>query len=157
MEEVCLNASALSDPNSLRVPLTSAFTSLIIALIDCGSTDCFVDSNFAHTQDLPLTSIPPICLQLLDGTSSIMTMLMFLTKQKLTRWLLTVHTISKLRSRKELRHPLVQCTLFPNQNSPPSVNSSTNISGLVLFAPLPLRMELPCFSLKRRMAPSAFA
>src|SRR5271168_188458 len=88
---------------------------------------------------------------------SIMTMLMFLIKQKLTRWLLTVHTISRLRSRKELRHPLVQCTLFPNQNSPPSVNSSTNISGLVLFAPLPIRIELPSFSLKRRMARSAFA
>jgi len=70
MEEVRLNASALSDPNSLRVPLTSALTSLIIALIDSGSTHCFVDSNFAHTQDLPLTSIPPIRLRLLDGTSS---------------------------------------------------------------------------------------
>src|SRR5271167_3420880 len=66
MEEVHLNTSALSDPNSLRVPLTS----VIIALIDSGSTDCFVDSNFAHTQDLPLTSIPPIRLRLLDGTSS---------------------------------------------------------------------------------------
>src|SRR5271168_4726554 len=70
MEEVRLNASALSDPNYLRVPLTSALTSVIIALINSGSTDCFVDSNFAHTQDLPLTSIPPIRLRLLDGTSS---------------------------------------------------------------------------------------
>ena len=66
MEAVCLNASALSDPNSLHLQLTS--TSIITALVDSGSTHCFVDSKFARTHNLLLTSIPPIQLRLFDGT-----------------------------------------------------------------------------------------
>ena len=64
--------SALSDPHALCVPLSSTFvsSSSITALIDSGSTHCFVDSNFAHTHNLPLTSIPPIQLTLFDGTSN---------------------------------------------------------------------------------------
>ena len=70
MEVVRLNASALSDPHSLRVPLTSTLVSVISALIDSGSTHCFVDTNFALSHDLPLSSIPPIKLSLFDGTSN---------------------------------------------------------------------------------------
>src|SRR5271155_711361 len=71
-EEIRLNASALSDPNSLRIPLSSDLTSpsVITALVDSGSTHCFVDSNFAHIHNIPLTSIPPISLKLFDGTSN---------------------------------------------------------------------------------------
>ena len=71
-EEIRLNASALSDPNSLRIPLSSDLTSpsVITALVDSGSTHCFVDSNFAHIHNIPLTSIPPIPLKLFDGTSN---------------------------------------------------------------------------------------
>src|SRR5271163_2233675 len=71
-EEIRLNASTLSDPNSLRIPLSSDLTSpsVITALVDSGSTHCFVDSNFAHIHNIPLTSIPPIPLKLFDGTSN---------------------------------------------------------------------------------------
>ena len=66
-----LNASALSDPNFLCVQLTSTSVpnSIITALIDSGSTHCFVDSKFAHTHDLPLTSIPLIQLRLFDSVN----------------------------------------------------------------------------------------
>ena len=72
MEAVRLNASALSDPNSLRVLLTSTFVpdSVITELIDSRSTHCVVDSKFACTHNLPLTSVPPIQLGLFYGTSN---------------------------------------------------------------------------------------
>ena len=72
MEAVCLNVSTLSDFNSLCVLLTSTSVpdSVITVLIDSGFTHCFVDSKFACTHDLPLTSIPPIQLRLFDGTSN---------------------------------------------------------------------------------------
>ena len=72
MEAVCLNASTLSDPNSLCVQLTptSVPDSIITTLVDSGSTHCFVDSKFAHTHNLLLTSIPLIQLRLFDSTSS---------------------------------------------------------------------------------------
>ena len=66
--------SALSDPNSLRVSLTSPAISdsapTISTLIDSGSTHCFVDSSLVHKHNLPVTSIPPIELKLFDGTST---------------------------------------------------------------------------------------
>ena len=72
MEAVHLNTSALSDPNSLCVQLTSTSVpnSIITVLIDSGSTQCFVDSKFARTHDLLLTSIPLIQLRLFDSTSN---------------------------------------------------------------------------------------
>ena len=72
MEAVHLNVSALSDPNSLCVLLTSTSIpdSVITALIDSGSTHCFVDSKFACTHNLPLTSVSLIQLRLFDGTSN---------------------------------------------------------------------------------------
>ena len=73
-EEVCLNASALSDPSSLCVPLTSlsvsAATLHFSALIDSRSTYCFVDSAFVQCYDLPVSPIGPIELKLFDGTSN---------------------------------------------------------------------------------------
>ena len=71
MEVIHLNASALSDPHALRIPLTSPLVSpsTITALVDSGSSHCFVDSNFARVHNLPLTSVPPVRLTLFDGTS----------------------------------------------------------------------------------------
>ena len=40
------------------------------ALVDSGSTHCFVDSNFAKLHDLPTKSVPPIPLRLFDGSST---------------------------------------------------------------------------------------
>jgi Retroviral aspartyl protease len=71
---VRLNASALSDPNSLRVLLRSFHVSKssfpFSALVDSGSTHCFVDSGFARQYDLPTNSVPPIDLKLFDGSSN---------------------------------------------------------------------------------------
>jgi hypothetical protein len=70
-EVVRLNASALSDPNSLRLSLTSSLisdsSSVISALVDSGSTHCFVDTEFVHFYNLPLVSVSPIELKLFDG------------------------------------------------------------------------------------------
>src|SRR5277367_632631 len=76
-QEYCyLNASALSDPNSFHIPLTSPLVSdsvnsvPIPTLVDSGSSHCFVDTSFTIQYDLPVTSIPPIRLKLLDGSTS---------------------------------------------------------------------------------------
>lgn len=69
MEVVRLNASALSDPNSLRISLSSSLVSVSFsALVDSGSTHCFVDSAFAQHRNLPVYSINPIELRLIDGS-----------------------------------------------------------------------------------------
>ena len=73
-----LNASALSDPNSLFASLTSP---LILgqdhlnkipfrALVDSGSTHCFVDSKFVDTHHLKTSATPPVALHLFDGSSN---------------------------------------------------------------------------------------
>jgi hypothetical protein len=71
--EVYLNASALSDSSALLVPLTSPVisdTTPITALVDCGSTHCFISSDLVNTYRLPCSAIPPIRLKLFDGTSN---------------------------------------------------------------------------------------
>jgi len=73
-----LNASALSDPNSLCIPLISPLACAldhlqpisIRALVDSRSTYCFLDSAFAHGHFLPTTPTPPVELHLFDGTSN---------------------------------------------------------------------------------------
>ena len=71
-ESIRLNASALSDPHSLQTTLSFPTLSdpldspdllklvVIPALVDSGSTHCFVDSDFVHSYDLPTSSVPPI-------------------------------------------------------------------------------------------------
>ena len=67
--------SDLSDPNSLHV---CSLTSLLIsdsslhisALVDSGSTHCFVDTNFVQYYKLPTYPVDPIELKLFDGTSN---------------------------------------------------------------------------------------
>jgi hypothetical protein len=66
-----LNASALSDPNSLRISLTSpTFCTSNLALVDSGSSHCFVDNQFVQLNSLTTISVPPIKLRLIDGTSN---------------------------------------------------------------------------------------
>ena len=71
-----LNASTLSNPNSLCIPLVSPLVYAsdhlqsipIRTLVDSGSTHCFLDSAFAHGHSLPTTPTPPVKLHLFDGT-----------------------------------------------------------------------------------------
>ena len=73
-----LNASALSDPNSLCIPLVSSLVCApdhlqpipIRTLVDSRSTHCFLDSAFARGHSLPTTPTPPVKLRLFDGTSN---------------------------------------------------------------------------------------
>ena len=73
-----LNASALSDPNSLCIPLISPLACAldhlqpipIQALVDSGSMHCFLNSAFACGHFLPTTPTPPVELCLFDRTSN---------------------------------------------------------------------------------------
>ena len=78
MSPIRLNASTLSDSHSLFVSLTS---SLILgqdylnkipfqALIDSGSTHCFVDAKFVDTYYLKTSTTPLVALCLFDGSSN---------------------------------------------------------------------------------------
>jgi hypothetical protein len=62
-KEACLNASALYDANSLFIALTFDFTpNPYQALINSGSTHCFVNPGFISTIKLCTYDIPPIPL-----------------------------------------------------------------------------------------------
>ena len=73
---MCLNASALSNLNSLSIPLVSSLVCAldylqpipIQMLVDSGSTHCFLDSAFACRHSLPTTPTPSVELRLFDGT-----------------------------------------------------------------------------------------
>ena len=70
--EACLNTSTLSDPNAL-IPLVSALPynlESIHALVDSGSTHCFVDIQFVHQNKITTHTIPPVTLQLFDGSTN---------------------------------------------------------------------------------------
>jgi len=75
MSSVWLNASALSNPHSLFVSLTSLLILgqdylnkiLFQALIDSGSTHCFVDSKFVDTHHLKTSTTSLVALCLFDG------------------------------------------------------------------------------------------
>ena len=78
MSLIHLNAPALSNPNSLCIPLVSPLVCAsdhlqsipIWTLVDSGSTHCFLDSAFACEYSLPTTPTPPVELRLFDGTSN---------------------------------------------------------------------------------------
>ena len=71
-----LNASALSNPNSLCIPLVSPLVYApdhlqpisIWTLVDSRSMYCFLDSAFAHEHSLPTTPTPSVELRLFDRT-----------------------------------------------------------------------------------------
>ena len=64
----------LSDLNSLqpRVTIVSHNIPEFPALVDSGSTHCFVDPSFAKINSLSTYSVSPITLQLFDGTTTTM-------------------------------------------------------------------------------------
>jgi len=64
--------SALSDPNSLMpsVTITSLVTPPVSALVDSGSSHCFIDSTFVNKHSLTTYMISPLELHLLDGSSN---------------------------------------------------------------------------------------
>jgi len=70
--EARLNAAALSDPNSLRPQVTISDRDIhsFPALVDSGSTHCFVDPSFANMNSLSLYSVSPIVLRLFDSTTT---------------------------------------------------------------------------------------
>jgi len=80
--KVRLNATALSDPDSLIISVSltpaSALTSAIpsaselptTGLVDCGSTHCFIDTTFANDNNLTTYAMPPRRLHLIDGSSN---------------------------------------------------------------------------------------
>src|SRR4051794_3951794 len=70
--EIRLNASALVSSDSLRIDVSSDIIKKppFLALIDSGSTHCFIDTIFAMETGLPLDLISPIPLRLFDGTSN---------------------------------------------------------------------------------------
>ena len=71
-EEARLNASTLSDPNSLMpyISFLSYDIPQLHALMDSRSTHCFIDSKYALEKSFTIYSIPPIILRLFDGTSN---------------------------------------------------------------------------------------
>jgi type 1 fimbria pilin len=69
--EVRLNASTLSsDSLTLLISSDSASGTAIKALIDSGSTHCFLDSNFVKQHNLRSSLIPLILLRLFDTTTN---------------------------------------------------------------------------------------
>ncbi|KIK72305.1 hypothetical protein PAXRUDRAFT_78081, partial [Paxillus rubicundulus Ve08.2h10] len=71
-KETKLNASALSDPNSLTpfVSILSYDIPDFPALLDSGSSDCFIDTTFIAKIKIKTYPVPPILLCLFDGTSN---------------------------------------------------------------------------------------
>ena len=67
-----LCSSVLSLSNSLIVPLTSESVPNVSfkALVDSGSTDCFIESTFVRNHNLTPFRIPNIPLKLFDGTTN---------------------------------------------------------------------------------------
>jgi len=67
---VWLNAAALSEPDSLFIPVyflsRPSFSS--IRLIDCRSLHCFIDTRFVNKLNLSPYCICPIGLRLLNGS-----------------------------------------------------------------------------------------
>jgi len=78
MSLIQLNASALPDPHSLFVSLTFPLILgqdylnkiLFRALVNSGSTHCFVDSKFVDTHYLKMSATSLIALCLFDGSSN---------------------------------------------------------------------------------------
>ena len=71
--EVRLNASAPFEPDALFLSVTTSLLSAFIifkALVDSGSTHCFVDPRFIAKNNLITYPVTPIRLKLFDGTSN---------------------------------------------------------------------------------------
>src|ERR1700721_4138733 len=72
IEEVRLNASAPFEPNALFLPVTTSLllnTIIFKALVDSGSTHCFIDSHFVEEKNMTTYPINLIRLKLFDSSS----------------------------------------------------------------------------------------
>ena len=143
-KELFLNASALSS-DALYVPLSSPdFPSMPLrALVDSGSSHCFIDISVAQKYSLPLRSIAPIPLRLFDGLSRSMiqfmvTLPIVFSSGKICNIPFYVTTLDNSASAVlgydwlTRYNPLVdwvngritfQDTETPNSSSPPTANS----------------------------------
>src|SRR3979490_340756 len=68
-----LNAiSSTLSKNSLVLNLTCTYMpeNSLVTLLDCGSSDCFIESQVVQKNSLPTVSIPPILLKLFDGSTN---------------------------------------------------------------------------------------
>ena len=64
--------SALSDLNSLMPSITIMSLDMppISALVDSGSSHCYIDSKYVNKHSLETYTIPPLELHLLDSSSN---------------------------------------------------------------------------------------
>src|SRR3984957_16438578 len=72
IEEVCLNASAPFKPNALFLSVTTSLlpnTIIFKALVDLGSTHCFIDSHFVEEKNMTAYPINPMHLKLFNSSS----------------------------------------------------------------------------------------
>jgi Retroviral aspartyl protease len=70
---LCLNAVSSSVSNSLTLKLTSDMLlnlTTFVTLLDCGSSDCFLETCFVQKYSLKTYDITPIPLRLFDGTTN---------------------------------------------------------------------------------------
>ena len=70
---VCLNAATFDDLDSLVLLLTLLSipsSTPAPALIDSGSSHCFIDSSFVAWFNVATQNISPLCLHLLDGSDA---------------------------------------------------------------------------------------
>lgn len=71
--ELCLNTVALSNPSSFHsyvsIPLYSDISEFS-ALVDCSSSHCFIETSCVRKYNLSTYAIPPLPLQLFDGSSN---------------------------------------------------------------------------------------
>src|SRR6202035_2194110 len=61
------------EPNALFLPVTTSLlpnTIIFKALVDSGSTHCFINSRFVEEKNMTTYPINPIRLKLFDGSSS---------------------------------------------------------------------------------------
>jgi hypothetical protein len=73
-KEVRLNAAALKNLDSLHIPISFPEFPLVssTSLVDSGLSHCFADPTFIAAKSFPSYKIPPIILQLLDGSIGVM-------------------------------------------------------------------------------------
>ena len=66
-----MNTATPLDSSAIYVSLTSSLSlDKISALLDSGSTHCFVDTDFIHKFSVPTFPVPPIPFKLFDGSSN---------------------------------------------------------------------------------------
>ena len=68
-----LNAISSSVSNSLTINLSSDMLpkqTTIVTLLDCGSSDCFLETRFVQKYSLKTYDITPILLRLFDGSTN---------------------------------------------------------------------------------------